>query len=291
MIYRYPPEVHEFVKEHCTQMRDKYLAAACNEALGTSFTAKTIKSFRANHGYKNGLGRLKKEEYWEHRKKTWPAGMHEYIRDNSWGVSSREMAERVNEKFGTDFTPARMNVYRQRYGIRSGLTGWFQKAHPPGNKGKKLEEYVKDPGRLEDIRRRIGATQFKKGDRPYNELPVGSIVTNTDGYQLIKVRMEGTAWERWDFLQRHVWEQHNGLIPPGHAVIFKDNNKQNCDISNLMLVTKGESAALTRLGLRFEDPDLTEAAAGMIRLKQKATKIRKEKRNARRRHEDAEPEG
>lgn len=277
MVYRYPPEVHEFVKRWAPELRDEELAEACNQELGTSFTASSMKSFRGNHGYKNRKKQWTSEEYWKYQKR-WPKGMYEFIRDNSWGVSSKEMAEMVNEKFGTDFNQHRMKVFRAKYHIRSGLTGWYQKGHAPGNKGKKLEEYVKDPERLEDIRQRIGATQFPKGHRPANELPVGTITLSPDGYLLRKKQMQGSQWERWEFLHRAVWEEHNGPIPEGMVVTFRDGDKQNCDISNMMLVSKGENAALTRMHLRFEDPDLTTAALGTIRLRQKAARIRKERK-------------
>lgn len=87
--------------------------------------------------------------------------------------------------------------------------------------------------------------------------------------------MEGSLWERWEFLHRAVWEEHNGPIPEGMVIIFKDNDKLNCDIENLMLVTKGESCTLTMLGYRFEDPDLTQAGLGVVRLKQAAAKKKK----------------
>lgn len=274
-VYRYPPEVHEFVKRWATELRDDELAEACNRELGTDFTTTRMKAFRGNHGYKNMKGQWTSEEYWKYQKR-WPQGMFEYIRDNSWGVSSGEMAEKVNAIFGTDFTPSRMKVFRAKYHIRSGLTGWYQKEHEPGNKGKKLEEYITDPERVKDIRKRIGATQFKKGERPANELPVGSVVVNSNGYKLRKRQMKGTLWERWEFLHRAVWEEHNGPIPEGMAVTFKDSDKLNCDISNLMLVTRGENAALTRFHYRFEDPDLTETALNVIRLRQKAQKKKKQ---------------
>ncbi len=62
------------------------------------------------------------------------------------------------------------------------------------------------------------------------------------------------------------------------AVTFKDSNKLNCDISNLILVTKGENCTLTRLGLRFEDPELTEAGLGVVRLKQAISKRKRKKK-------------
>lgn len=271
MIYRYPPEVHEFVKEWSPKLRDADLAKACNEALGTTFTARSMKSFRGNHGYRNGKKQWTSEEYWKYQMK-YPQGMYEFIRDNSWNVSSKEMAEMVNEKFGTSFTQTGMKQFRQRHGIKSGCTGWYQKGHPPGTKGKTLEEICKnDPEKLARVREK----QFKKGMTPVNELPIGTITTNSYGYKIRKKQMEGSLWERWEFLHRAVWEEHNGLIPEGMIVSFKDGNKLNCDINNLMLLTSSENAVMNRKHYRFEDPDLTVAALNMVRLQQAAKKRRK----------------
>ena len=90
--------------------------------------------------------------------------------------------------------------------------------------------------------------------------------------------MEGEQWERWEFLHRAVWEEHNGPVPEGMIVSFKDSDRMNCDIDNLMLISRGEASALTRLHYRFEDPDLTEAALGVVRLRQTAKKIQKGRR-------------
>ena len=273
-VYRYPQEVHDLVKEWAPKLRDRELAALVNDKCGTSFTDQSMKAFRGNHGYRNGMKQWTGAEYWKYQTK-YPQGMYEYIRDNSWGVSSKEMAERVKELFGYEMTPTCMKQFRQRHGIKSGVTGWYQKGHPPGAKGKTIEEICKhDPEKLARVR----STQFKKGERPVNELPVGSVVVNSDGYKLRKKSMEGTLWERWEFLHRAVWEEHNGPIPEGMAVTFKDSNKLNCDISNLILVTKGENCTLTRLGLRFEDPELTEAGLGVVRLKQAISKRKRKKK-------------
>ena len=134
-VYKYPQEVHDFVKKWSPKLRDQELAKACNEELRTSFTAQSMKAFRGNHGYRNGKKQWTKEEYWKYQTR-YPQGMYEFVRDHSWGVSSKEMAEMVNKKFGTNFTPTMMKQFRQRHGIKSGLTGWYQKEHTPGNKGK-----------------------------------------------------------------------------------------------------------------------------------------------------------
>ena len=276
-IYRYPPEVHEFVKNHCRGVRDEELARACNEALGTSFTKNSMKAFRGNHGYRNGLSQgLSPEEYWAKQTK-YPQGMYEFIRDNSWGVPSKDMAEMVNERFGTSFTQQQMKCFRQRNHIKSGVTGWYQKGHAPANKGKKLEEYVGEE-RAAEIKKRLAPTMFKKGQKSITELPVGTIVVSSDGYKLRKKQMEGGQWDRWEFLHRAVWEEHHGPISKDMMIIFLDGNRLNCDISNLALISKRENSALNKLKLRSEDPDLTEVGISLVKLRLAAKDARSKKK-------------
>lgn len=275
-IYRHPPEVHEFVKKWAPKLRDRELAQKCNEELGTNFTERSMKSFRGNHGYRNGKKQWTSEEYWKYQTH-YPPGFIEFVRENSWGVSSKDMAEMVNEKFGLHFTPGGMKTFRGKHGIKSGLTGWYRKGRPPGNKGKKLEEYVNDPERIKEIRRRILPTTFKKGHRPANEVPVGTITVNADGYKQIKVSMKGDQWERWKMLHRYVWEQHNGPIPEDMMVSFKDGDHLNCDISNLMLITKAENSMLTHGKLRSNDPEMTEIGLSIVRLKNKTRNLRRDR--------------
>lgn len=258
---KYPPELHEYVKAHCKDLKDVDLAEECNKRFGTDFDAGKMKAFRGNHGYIGGRKTYSREDYWK-RQKRWPQGMYEYIRDNSWGVTSEEMAKRVNEKFGTNFTKGSMKQFRQRNGIKSGLKGWFQKEHPSWCKGITVEEICKgDPEKIAKVK----GTYFKKGERPTNERPVGNI-SIVNGYKLRKKSMEGSYWDRWEFLHRAVWEEANGPIPEGHIVSFKDGNPMNCELDNLMLITRRESQQLTARRLRSGNPELTEAAVAMIRL-------------------------
>lgn len=262
MIYRYPQEVHDFVKAHCKDLYDDELAEACNKALGTSFTASKMKAFRANHGYKTDRCTNSTETYWRRQKK-WPKGFLEYVKENSWGVSSKDLAERVNEKYGLSVTPAMMKGFRQRHGIKSGVTGWFQRGHPPANKGKTIDEYM-SPETAAKVRK----TAFKKGNRPVNELPLGAetVSSFTNGYRMRKKQMDGKEYDRFEYVHRAVWEEHNGPIPEGMCVIFKDRNKMNCDIDNLMLVSKREALRMGRKGYFSECPEATEAGLNLVRI-------------------------
>lgn len=50
----------------------------------------------------------------------------------------------------------------------------------------------------------------------------------------LQLNFKGKMWQ----IARVVWELHNGSIPDGMVIIFKDRNSFNCSIENLMLVTR-----------------------------------------------------
>ena len=112
---------------------------------------------------------------------------------------------------------------------RDPVTGRIMKGNIPWNKGVKGLQ----------LRGRAKYTQFKKGNSPANHRPVGSTrLCSKDGYVLIKVA-EGMF--KWRLLHRENWKKHYGEYPPkGTAIQFIDGNKENCDISNLKLVTRRE---------------------------------------------------
>lgn len=43
-------------------------------------------------------------------------------------------------------------------------------------------------------------------------------------------------------LHHVIWIETHGPIPPGHRLIFKDGNKDNCKLSNLELLTNSEQS-------------------------------------------------
>lgn len=106
----------------------------------------------------------------------------------------------------------------------------FPKGHIPQNKGKKLspETYAK-----------CQPTMFKKGNRPRNHREVGSERVNKDGYIEVKVAEPNI----WRCKHRIIWEQHNGEIPKGYNVQFKNHNPLDCTIENLRLISRAEQMA------------------------------------------------
>ena len=103
----------------------------------------------------------------------------------------------------------------------------FHKGHIPTNKGKKVSP---------EIYEKMSPTMFKKGHINENKRAVGSERVNVYGYIEIKVAEPN----RWRLKHRLIWEQHNGIIPEGCNVQFKNHNTLDCRIENLYLISKSE---------------------------------------------------
>jgi len=112
-------------------------------------------------------------------------------------------------------------------GIR-GADARFKKGHIPPNKGVKGVSY---PG--------MQATQFKKGTTPHNSVPVGTTVMATDGY----LKTKTAEPNQWQWTHRMNWESVHGPIDKGMMLVFKTADHENCDPSNLELVTHQEHLA------------------------------------------------
>ena len=118
--------------------------------------------------------------------------------------------------------------------MNTGRTGYFEKGNISYNKGRKgiCAEGCKK-------------TWFKKGHIPKNYRPIGSERITKDGYIEVKIADPN----KWKLKHRVIWEQAKGKVPHGYAIIFKDGNKLNTDIDNLMLVSRKVLAVMNKSGL------------------------------------------
>ena len=98
---------------------------------------------------------------------------------------------------------------------------------------------------------------------PKNYRPVGSERVNVDGYVEVKVADPN----KWRLKHRVVWEAVNGKIPKGFIVIFRDNDRTNTDIDNLMLIRRGTHAVLNHTGLCECSGEFKETAVRIAELK------------------------
>lgn len=135
----------------------------------------------------------------------------------------------------------------------------FRKGQTSWNKGKKVESH---PNAIK--------TQFKKGQRPVNALPVGSEIISTEGYRKVKVAEPNI----WEFIHRQNWEKAHGRIPAGRMVRFKDGDPLNCDLNNLELETRSEH--ILRFSKHKFPPEIVPAMAALADLKREISNAEKQ---------------
>jgi hypothetical protein len=68
---------------------------------------------------------------------------------------------------------------------------------------------------------------------------LGALRVNTDGYIDMRISFEKGALG-WKALHTILWEDANGPVPPGHALVFKDRDRLNVELENIELITRAE---------------------------------------------------
>ncbi len=189
----------------------------------------------------------------------------EFLREFVPEHSYKEIQQAFIDKFKWNISLGQIISSIKRYHLNTGRTGRFEKGHISWNKGKKGVFYS-------------GSEKgwFEKGSIPPNLRQMGAERINVDGYIEIKTEETKTSY-RWKLKHRMIWEQENGKIPQGYVVMFKDGDKLNTDIDNLMLVSRKVLAVMNKRGLYKSG--YRETAALMAELKIKANEKRRGVRN------------
>lgn len=190
--------------------------------------------------------------------------MHLFIKNNYLGVKNKDLAQRFNEKFGTNISASGISSYKKRYGYLSGIDGKFKKGHKTHNKGIKQSEYMSP-----EAIKKTKATRFKKGNMPSSHRPKGSVRLNKDGYYEIKYAEPN----KWKLMARFVWQEHNGAIPKSCVILHKNGDKTDDSIENLVLLKRSELVRLNYDGLMGDNTEINEVAINIARLKGKVSEL------------------
>jgi len=255
---KYSQEVKDFIKENVVGRTVKELTQLVNDTFDIGMTESKMKSYKTNN---------KLRSYTSHGGPTgrptekYPEEIFNYIFENYKGKGPTLMAETLNKKFGTNYTKKELKSFYGNRKLDSGLKGYFHPGNIPFNKGLKG-------------RRVSRATEFKKGNRPSNWVPVGSERINTDGYIDIKIQ-DGHGHRNWKAKHKILWEKENGPIPEGHVLVFADQNKLNVDLDNIILVSKRELFYMNQNKLVSDKAELTKTGHTLAKVMVKSRDISK----------------
>ena len=200
-------------------------------------------------GRPKGSKDKKKQHKWTDEEK-------EYLASIVKGSTYEEITKQMNDKFEYNFSKEQIKGMMYRNKLTTGTVGYFKKGSTPWNKG--LKGYMG-----------ANKTSFKKGTIPPQYRPVGSERITKDGYVEIKVEDPN----KWELKHRVIWEQHNGEIPKGYAIIFADGDKSNLDIDNLLLVSRKQLLFMNRNNLISENKEFTKVGVNIANVMIKLSEI------------------
>lgn len=168
-----------------------------------------------------------------------------------------ELTCKFNERFGCNLSIDSIKAKCLRMGLKTGRTGCFSPGQKTWNKG--LKGYMG-----------ANATSFRKGNTPFNHKPVGHERITVDGYVEIKTAEPNV----FKLKHRLNWEKVHGEIPKDHVVVFKNMDKQDCRIENLMLISRAELVRLNQSYRSLATPETNETCILMAKIKTKTYKLK-----------------
>lgn len=151
----------------------------------------------------------------------------DYLVDIIPGKTSDKVTLMFNKNFNRKVTTAQIRSYKKNHKLKSGVkTLW-------GN-GQK-NQYKLPSGQLIPNGEK---TRFKKGNKPHNTQPVGTISKKGDGYFWKKIADVKPSRRGWKQLHRLIWEETHGPVPKGMCLIFLNQDKTDTRLENLTLISK-----------------------------------------------------
>lgn len=258
-MIKYTEDQLAYLEHGYKSMNVRDLTKAFNDHFDQERTEEAIKSKLIKYGI--SCGRAPKDRL-VNRIRLFTEVQKMFIKENYKGRSVAEMTRFFNDYFKTNIAEKQITAFVQNNGITSGRTGRFKKKHVPWNYNTK--------GFTGPNKR-----SFKKGSIPPKTKPLGSERTGKDDYRLIKVLdRNGRACKRFKPKHVHIWEKVNGPVPAGHVIAFKDSNKNNMDISNLVLLSRAEMLRLNQRKYSDRTLEVRESLIALTKLEIKVAKLR-----------------
>ena len=203
-------------------LTSRAIANKLNKKFGLHIIGPRVTEYRKKHKLYNS--RLLTEE------------QQSFVRAHCKGSNYKAITALLNAEFQLNLKVQQVANFMKRKKITTGCPYRWKKGQPSHNKGQKVTKATYD---------KMTKTMFAKGNAPWNKVPIGTERRTTEGYLRVKVGEPN----QWVFKHRLVWEQHNGPVPKGYNIMFADQDKSNCNIENLLLISKAEQKILQNMKL------------------------------------------
>ena len=203
----------------------------------------------------------------------------DWIVENFWKFKNAyEMASEHNRLFGTNITKHVFTMHCvKQLNLRRAFTDeqeeWLKINYPILGTTRAVEEFnwtfhqnrswdtIRTHCRKLGIKCVADVMSNRGRNNAKRYVPIGSITEDSQGYLHIKT---GAAFnkrtENWELYHRWIWEQENGKVPDDCYLIFLDNDRKNCDISNLALIPKAYLTIMMDYGLKSVSKKITETS-------------------------------
>lgn len=160
----------------------------------------------------------------------------DWLRDNIKGTSYKELTKQFNDKFESDVSIYSIRVICSKNKLRNGNN-----------------------------------TRFKKDDKPFNFMNVGT-VTKEDGYYKFKKNDK-----EWVYMHRFIYEFFKGKVPDGYEVVFIDGDRSNLSIDNLVALHVGtERNQFVQHKYKMKDYDHNVSLLNLLRLEKALEEVENE---------------
>ena len=193
----------------------------------------------------------------------WNEAQKDFLREHYPNHPAADLTKMLNQRFHLKRNVKQVQSAAKRFGIKSGRDGRFK----PGNKPHP-NAGPKGPN----------STSFTKGRKPHNWHPIGhERWSGNPRYRYLQRKVTDTGNTVADYIEVHrlLWEEHNGPIPENHIVIFRDSNRENIVIENLMLVSRADHSQMCKMGFYDGVSETKDAALLLVQIHRKRKAILK----------------
>ncbi|WP_339869009.1 HNH endonuclease signature motif containing protein [Pseudohongiella nitratireducens] len=240
MLKRLKKHYQDHSYQHCTKL--------INDEFGTDWTHAQVHRAIRNHKIRT---RRVTGEILRGRSRLFTPEQVDFITTNYKWLSRKAMVVALKNVYDLEVTERQVVAFVKNHKIKSGRSGHFKKGLKPHNTGTK--------GVM-----KANSGSFKKGQVHPNQVPIGTVSRTTrDEYLKRKVAQPNT----WVFVHIDTWEKHHGPIPDGYVVSFIDGDRENCDISNLELISRSVLAIRNKLGWSHVPAELKPTVTNLAKMK------------------------